>query len=110
MEEFIGKVEAYNEELNKKPFKCTMCNYESSLKGNLTKHIDTVHDGKKPLISDTQYYQTDMNERSKPRPKTKKAHYRGLKSTCSFNFKTSKLCHFLKPIHFVNNVCTIFIF
>ena len=79
MEEFIGKVEAYNEELNKKPFKCTICDYEGSLKGNLTKHIEAVHDGKKPLTSDDkQYDQTDMNESSKPRPKTKKTHYGGL--------------------------------
>ena len=70
MEEFIGKVEAYNEELNKKPFKCAMCDYEVSLKGNLTKHIDAVHDGKKPLTSDTLYDQIDMNKRSEPRPKT----------------------------------------
>ena len=47
-------------------------NYEVSLKGNLTKHIDAVHDGKKPLISNTQYDQTDMNERSNPDQKLKR--------------------------------------
>ena len=34
------------------PEHCAMCNYEASLKGNLTKHIDAVHDGKKPFSCD----------------------------------------------------------
>ena len=38
--------------LGQKPFKCALCNYEASLKGNLTKHIDAVHDGKKPFSCD----------------------------------------------------------
>ena len=29
-----------------KPFKCSACDYKAGLKGNLTKHIDKVHEGR----------------------------------------------------------------
>ena len=31
----------------KKPFKCSICDYNCSQKGDLTKHIASVHEGKK---------------------------------------------------------------
>ena len=31
----------------KKPFKCSICDYKCSEKGNLNKHIASVHEGKK---------------------------------------------------------------
>ena len=33
-----------------KPFKCSACDYKAGLKGNLTKHIDKVHEGIVKLV------------------------------------------------------------
>ena len=36
----------------KKPFKCDICDYNFSGKGNLKRHTDSVHEGKKPFKCD----------------------------------------------------------
>ena len=37
-------------ENKKKPFKCEICDYSCTLKGNMKIHIESVHYGKKPFI------------------------------------------------------------
>ena len=34
---------------NKKPFKCEICDYRCSQKGDLSKHFTAVHEKKKPF-------------------------------------------------------------
>ena len=36
----------------KKPFKCDICDYRCSLKGNMKSHVSTVHEGKKAFKCD----------------------------------------------------------
>ena len=33
----------------KKPFKCAICDHRFSVKGNMIRHVATVHEGKKAV-------------------------------------------------------------
>ena len=36
----------------KKPFKCEICDYSCSLKNNMKRHVESVHEGKKAFKCD----------------------------------------------------------
>ena len=48
----------------KKPFKCKVCDYKSSRQGNLNQNIISVHDEKKPFKCEVCDYSCSLKEKS----------------------------------------------
>ena len=54
----IDKTENIDKKRLKNKYKCSLCNYTSSTKSNLTKHILGIHERRKPYICDLCEYKT----------------------------------------------------